>query len=257
MAWQKEIARLTEPFAIAYANALVSNFDATQLAYDLALSEDAAADLSTRVEGVSEDVLSRAAVAQIIADEMARRGLVEDSAVEMVIVALGNTSTEEAAPESEKARLQLLESVHMALQEIALHAPGGLSETDAILAEAAGDEASVQSVEGARRVVDALEQISLRVLLPFESTEKLWEAVRLTQGREVLRREIASAIEKHSGETAQKIAHLVDEYSTERTSWLKGQSETCAASWALTKRWLTGCRVARTRRSCVARCKTK
>jgi hypothetical protein len=39
MAWQKEIARLTEPFAVAYANALVSNFDATQLAYDLALSK--------------------------------------------------------------------------------------------------------------------------------------------------------------------------------------------------------------------------
>jgi hypothetical protein len=204
-AWQKEIARLTEPFATAYTNALATNFDINQLAYDLALSDDAVADLQTRIEGVDKNVLSRQAVAQIIADEVARRGLIEESAVELVIVALENASTPEESLESEKARGQLQERVHLALQETMLHAPGGLSEADAMLAEAAGDEAAVQSVEGARGVVDALEQISLRGLLPFESTEKLWEAVRLTQGREALRREIASAIEKHPGETAQKI----------------------------------------------------
>jgi hypothetical protein len=114
----------------------------------------------------------------------------------------------------------------MALQETALHAPGGLSETDAILVEA-----QVTKPLFKRWKVRAVSWMRWSKSLcasccRSNQPKNCGKRFALTQGREVLRREIASTIEKHSGETAQKIAHLVDEYSTERTSWLKGQSET-------------------------------
>ncbi len=248
-AWQKEVARLTEPFARAWSNTLSSDLNApaltAALAADLALSGEAASALAlpapasneTEIEAGATNAVSadaanangasatngigtnaERAIASVVADEMARRGLIDESATDAIVAVLMENGG--------AVQQATLEGVHLALMEAALQAPGGLSETDALLHAAVGEEASdVQSPAGVRVVIEALEELSLRGLLPFESTEKLWEAVRLTQGRDALRREIREAIEAHPGETARRISELVANYSDERAAFLREQSD--------------------------------
>ena len=207
-AWTSEIARSTKPLADAWSNAVANNFDARVLAYDLDTDADGTAETQARIES-SED--KRAAAALVIAEDAMRRGLVAADGLDLVAHAFTQ------------------DDVHNALMEAVLAAPGGVQEADAILAETVG-ESDVQSVEGARSVIGALEQISLRGLLPFETTEKLWEAVRLTQGAGKLRNLIAQTVEKYPAETAQEITRIANEYSNARETFLGGETAALRAA---------------------------
>ncbi|MDQ3813904.1 MAG: hypothetical protein M3347_08130, partial [Armatimonadota bacterium] len=244
-AWQKEMARLIDPFATASANAIAAEFTlgsssdglAQLLAHDLMLSEEAAGTLAATLEE-SED--KPHGIAHVIAEEMARRGLIEDSAIELIAahllaVPLPEVKAEATRPnESEAAVRQrhadkvanaLRETTHAALLEIALQAPGSLQEADALLHDAVPDTEVTLEPEQVRTVIEALEQIAARGLLPFETMEKLWEAVRLTLGRDALRREITAAVQKNPGDAAQKISEFVEAYADERTAFLREQAD--------------------------------
>jgi hypothetical protein len=210
VAWEREIARLSEPFARAYSDGIATQ-DAGVVAHALDFNDDAQIELSTRL---SESTDQKLTVAQVVSDEMARRGLIEENAVEGVVASLNALDDVRT------------ESAHATLMEAVLHTPGGVQEADTLLHDAVVESGDAQTPEDARRIINALEQISLRGLLPFETTEKLWEAVRLTQGQTVLRREIAQTIEKHPGQTAQQITQLSNEYSESRRTFLEQQSET-------------------------------
>ena len=207
-AWTAEITRLTKPLASAWTNAIANNFDARVLAHDLDLDIDTSTELVARLDESGD---KRATAAQIVSDEAIRRGLVGEDASDFVVQA---TSQNE---------------IHNALMEAILAAPGGVQEADALLAEAASAD-DVQTVQGARRVIGALEQISLHNLLPFETTEKLWEAVRLNQGADKLRNLIAQTVEKNSADNAQKVAKLANEYSLSRAAFLEGEAQTLRAA---------------------------
>ena len=245
-AWEKEVIRLTEPLARAYADtsALQFNFSsspeglASTLTYELALSPDVAASVATNLEE-SED--KPHAIAAIVAEEIARRGLIDPSATELVTARLLEVArpeveeTEQRRNESLEVSRQrhadkivhaLREATHPVVLEAVLQAPGNLQEAAGLLEDALPEGEGAIGPSEARHMIDGLEQIASRGLLPFETMERLWEAVRLTQGREALRREVAKAIEEHPGAAARKIAELTENYGTERASFLKAQAET-------------------------------
>lgn len=245
LAWQKEATRLVEPFARAYAVAATINFKAESSAdalaatlnYELALPDDVAAELANTIAG-SDD--KPHAIATTVADEMMRRGLIEDGAQELVAAALLAVPVPEAhvetprrneEPESalrrqlEKVANSLRDSMLPALVEAAATAPGALQEVEGLLQEVLPEDDALLPVPEVRNLIEALEQISLRGLLPFESTERLWEAVRLGQGRDALRREVLSTIQSHPGDAARKVSDLTRDYGIERESFLKGQAE--------------------------------
>ncbi|HVF85719.1 MAG TPA: hypothetical protein VM821_07035, partial [Abditibacteriaceae bacterium] len=210
-AWTSEIARLSEPFAQAFAFNLDEG-DARALAMSLDLGDDASTEFAPRLDEIQEKA---PVVAQIVAEEMARRNLVAEGAVEAVAQSLLQAGSSPQA-------------VHSALMEAILAAPGGVQEADALLHEAVAESGAIDGIkneESARRIIGALEEISLRGLLPFETGERLWEAVQLTQGRDALRGEIAQTVEKNPGATAQKIAQLANEYSNQRQGFLQHQSD--------------------------------
>jgi len=211
-AWTSEIARLSEPFAQAYAFNLDEG-DARALAMSLDLGDDASTEFAPRLDETTE---KEPIVAQIVAEEMARRNLVSESAIQNVSAALLQAGSSTGA-------------VHSALMEAILASPGGVQEADALLHEAVAESGAIDGIkneESARRIISALEEISLRGLLPFETGERLWEAVQLTQGRDALRSEIAQSVEQHPGATAQRIAQLANEYSNARQTFLQQESET-------------------------------
>ena len=211
-AWTQEIARLSEPFAQAFAFNMEEG-NARALAMSLDLGDDASIEFAPRLD---ETQSKMPVVAQIVAEEMARRNLVSEGAVADVSAALlgaGNSP----------------QAIHSALMEAVLASPGGVQEADALLHEAVAESGAIGGIkneDSARRIIGALEEVSLRGLLPFETGERLWESVKLTQGRDALRSEIARTVEAHPGEAAQKIAQLANEYSNARQAFLQTESET-------------------------------
>jgi preprotein translocase subunit SecA len=214
--WTREINRLVQPFAQAWAHGLVSNFDFDVLGQDLALSADIRADYaSILVEGEE-----RQHAARVVADEMIRRGLIDTEGEEVVHVLLNTEIALDGINSAEKATEQIISVVQPALLQVVLQSPGGIQETDAILGNAL-PETDTLSPEQVRVLIGALEEVSLRHLLPFETSENLWATVRLPQGPDGLREKIADTIEEHPGTTAQRISELVENYSVERENFLK------------------------------------
>ncbi len=244
-AWDKEVARVTEPLARAYADVVALEFSfssnsealANALSYELALPADGAAGI---VQAMEDHEDKPAAIANVVAEEMARRGLIDESAIELLVASLLEVPMPQHAEEAprknesadavkqrhvEKVATSLRESVHPVLIEAALQSPGNLQDANALIQDALpADDATVGPGE-VRTIIEALEQIGLRGLLPFESSERLWETVRLTQGREALRREVSGAIGEHLGDAARKISDLTENYGAERTRFLKEQAE--------------------------------
>jgi preprotein translocase subunit SecA len=212
-AWKREIKHLIEPYATAYANATVLGFDANRLANDLGLSPDVYAELEEE----------NADAARLISEEMARRGVIEESATALIQAALTGFARPEESGErgAENYKNALLPS----LIESVLETPGGVHEAETLLLEAVPEGNEVNPAQ-VRQIIGALEQISLRGLLPFEMTEKLWEQVRLTQGRDGLRKEITQSVIQHPGDTARKIADFARTYNDEREAFLKKEAET-------------------------------
>lgn len=211
-AWKREINRLVEPFATAYVNATVLGFDANRLADDMGLSPDAYAEL--------ED--ENADAARLVAEEMARRGIIEESTISLIQAAL--TSFERPEGSDERAAEKYKEALLPMLIETTLEAPGGAHDAETILLDTV-PEGNTLTPEQVRAVVSALETISLRGLLPFEMSEKLWEQVRLTQGRDTLRKEITQTVIHNPGDTAKKISELAAAYNDEREIFLKKEAD--------------------------------
>jgi preprotein translocase subunit SecA len=198
-AWREEIERILEPFEVAFLNGQDGDFNAQLLAHDLTLSEEIALEIEPQIEQAAD---KENFGALIIADEMARRGLIENSAIDAIAAALKNGR--------DAFRLATLE------------APGHISDADKILRDNVPEgEVTAAST---RKIVAALEATD--AILPFETAQRLWSTVQLPQGRDGLRKEIAKAIETQSGEAALKIRELTNTYGTSRAQFLKGQAAT-------------------------------
>jgi len=232
-AWQHEIERLTEPFAVAWSNAHVTAFDRGVLADDLALPADIAGDIIAAAEANESEPPHRM-VAQAIADEMARRGLIEFDTADTIANVLLSTevSPELAGAASEGGELaerrlmdDIRQSSQAALSAAVLDVHGNIADVDALLASAlppaGGGELSPDQIQ---TVVGALEQISQQGLLPFDSIENLWATVRLKQGSDGLRSEITKVVQAHPGDKAQTINGQVASYGEERTAFLQEQA---------------------------------
>lgn len=240
-AWIAELERMTAPFARAWSRVVAANHDPETtpgiLATELALAAEASANLPSEL---AESVNPHQTAAEIVAEEMVRRGLIDPDSVGAIAASLLDVEAGEAAAEAprknettdavesrrrERVAALTYESLHPALVGAALNAPGNLQDVDVLLAEALpelGNETgeATQDPAAIRRIVNTLEQIAEQGMLPFDALEHLWEKVQLRQGREALRREIAGAIHQSPGATASKISGLVEKYGADRTAFL-------------------------------------
>ena len=198
--WRGEVEHLLEPFETAWLNARDGEWNAQLLAHDLTLPEDAAFDLEEHIEGADDKA---EATSLLIADEMARRGFIEADGVDAIAGALQNGR--------DALRLAILEQ------------PGSLSDADKVLSEHV-PQGAVENTETVRRIVSALEAITATGLLPFATTEKLWNTVELEGDRDALRAKLTGVIEKSGGTVAGEIVGLVEEYRKARETFLGEQS---------------------------------
>ncbi|RYX86682.1 hypothetical protein EON83_00440 [bacterium] len=198
--WRTEIERMLAPFETAWMDAQDSEWNAALLAHDLTLPEDAAIDLEAQI---TDSANKAETVSQIIADEMINRELIDTESVYAVAGALQNG--------------------HDAFVLAALEQPGNLSAADKVLKDNALGTSN--DVAGARKVVAALETLTQNSLLPFESLEALWNAVKLPLSREELRSELVRTIEDNRGDAARQISTLTAEYNTNRTKFLGEQAQ--------------------------------
>ena len=196
--WTLEVQRLAQPFSHAWLVAKASSFDLETIGKELSIPAETRAGFP---EQFGEESNTRENAARVIAEEAARRGLID---------------------ESDALRTALLEGDGEASQVLAalLEAHGALNQADIALAEALPPSDN-PSPEEVRSLIASLEEIALRDLLPFESTEKLWATVKLPQGSEGLRKLITKAIVQHPGENAKTISGLVQSYEAERSEFLK------------------------------------
>ena len=201
-AWRAEVDHLLEPFETAWLNAQEGEWNATLLAHDLTLPEDAALDLE---EHIAESEDKAEAVSLLIADEMARRGLVENDGVDAMAAALTGGRD--------------------ALRLAALEQAGAISDADKVLSEHI-PEGAIENTDAVRRIVSALEAITANGMLPFATTEKLWKTVELSADRDQLRAQLTGTIEKYPGSVADEISGLVEEYRKAREAFLTKQAET-------------------------------
>ena len=201
-AWRGEVEHILEPFETAWLNARDGEWNAQLLAHDLTLPEDAAFDLEEHIEEADDKA---EATSLLIADEMARRGYIEAEGVDAIAGAL--------------------QSGRDALRLAILEQPGSLSDADKVLSEHV-PTGEIDSIEAVRRVVSALEAITATGLLPFATTEKLWNTVELSADRDALRAQLTGEIEKQSGDVAGEIVGLVGEYSKAREAFLSEQAAT-------------------------------
>ncbi|BCM89145.1 protein translocase subunit SecA [Abditibacteriota bacterium] len=198
--WRVEIERLLAPFETAWLNAQDAEWNASLLAHDLTLPEDAAIDLEAQI---SDSANKAETVALLIADEMTNRGLIDVEAIDAVAGALQNGRD--------------------AFILAALEQPGNLSAADKVLKDNA--LGATNDVAGARKVVAALETLTQNSLLPFEALEALWNAVKLPLSREELRAELVRTIEENRGDAAKQISTLTADYNANRTKFLSEQSQ--------------------------------
>ena len=205
-AWRAQVEHLLEPFETAWLNARDGEWNAQLLAHDLTLPEDAAFDLEEHIEQAEDKA---EATSLLIADEMARRGYIEAEGVDAIAGALQNGR--------DALRLAVLEQ------------PGSLSDADKVLSEhvPAGE---ISLTEDVRRIVSALEAITATGLLPFATTEKLWNTVELSADRDALRAQLTSEIEKQSGDVATEIVGLTEQYAETREEFLGAQGLTLSDS---------------------------
>ncbi|MDF2440373.1 MAG: preprotein translocase subunit SecA, partial [Abditibacteriota bacterium] len=215
VAWTQELERLTLPFAQAWANAIATQFDFPTLANDLSMSPDVRAEAeSTFFEGNERDN-----AAHLIADEMVARGLVETA--DEVLAALHAEVEVDAQTAPDKLAAKVLAEVNPRLVEAALRAPGAIQDVDTALGQALPEDETPTPAQ-TRVLIEALEDVSLRGLLPFQTGESLWSTVRLPQGADGLRKEISKTIVNHPGAAAKQISSLVEAYVNERTQFLAG-----------------------------------
>ena len=205
--WRSEIERLLTPFETAWTDAQDPEWEwnAAALAHNLTLPEDSAIDLEQQITDSNNKAET---VALLIADEMSNRGLIDLEAIDAVAGAL--------------------QGGHDAFVLAALEQSGNLSAADQILKDNALEVSN--DVAGVRKVVAALETLTQNDLLPFESLESLWKAVKLPHSREELRAELVRIIETNRGNAATEISGLTQEYATSRTKFLTDQSQKLEAA---------------------------
>ena len=196
-AWREEIERILAPFETALLDAKDGDFNAQLLAHDLTLPEESVLELEPQINEAQD---KEHFVALLIADEMARRGFVDESAVEETAGALQNGR--------DALRLSVLAN------------PGNLSDADALLRDNVPLESADLNTDSVRKIVAALETINANALLPFESIERLWTTTQLAQGRDGLRRDLARVIESNPGEVALQIRDLDAKYEASRQEFL-------------------------------------
>ncbi len=197
-AWREEIERILAPFELAWLDAQDGEYNAQLLAHDLTLSEEIALEIEPQIDQAENKANF---VALVIADEMARRGFIENSAIDAIAAAL--------------------QSGRDAFRLAALEAPGHLSDTDKILRDNI-KAAAAPSAQNTKQIVAALETVE--AITPFETSQRLWQAVQLPQGRDGLRRELAGAIAAAPGANADKIRELTKTYAASRDAFLGEQS---------------------------------
>jgi preprotein translocase subunit SecA len=213
-AWREEVARLVTPFVHAWAHAQEIGFESPQLAdalaADLALPEDVISSLPEVLEAPDK----KTAVAGIVADEVQARGLVDDP--HPIIHLLSELSNDDYP--------------HDALTEVILETPGALHDAEEILIHAVPEtESGTLTPDEIRTVVAALENIAQQNLAPFQTQEKLWEAIQLSENRAQLKTHIARAIEESGGQTASAISAATQEYSQARETFLQSASDELSA----------------------------
>ena len=208
-AWREEIDRLVEPFAKAWAHASQIGFDspllADVLAEDLALPEDVISALPDLLAPEEK----KTAAAGVLAGEIQARGLIDDPNPIIDLLAGLNDN----------------DYPHDILVDAVLETPGALHDAEEILISAVPEGGGVLSPEQIRVVVTSLETIVQNNLAPFQTLEKLWEAVQLPDNRATLKTHIARAIETNGGTNAAKISEATTEYSSQRESFLKSAAE--------------------------------
>ncbi len=197
-AWRDEIERILAPFELAWLNAQDGEYNPQLLAHDLTFSEEIALEMEPQIDQ-AEDKANF--VALLIADEMARRGFIENSAIDAVSDAL--------------------QSGRDAFRLAVLEAPGHLRDADAILRDNI-DETAAPDASNTKKIVATLEAVEN--ITPFETSQRLWGAVQLSQGRDGLRKELARAIADAPGESATKIRELTSAYGASRDAFLREQS---------------------------------
>jgi len=204
-AWREEVARLVTPFARAWAHAQEIGFDSPQLAdalaADLALPEDVIATLPEIL--AAPDV--KTAVAGVVADEIQARGLIDDP--DSVIHLLSELSNDDYPQD--------------ALTDVILETAGRLHDAEEILLGSVPTDTPSLTPEEIRAVVVALETIAQQHLVPFQTQEKLWEAVQLADSRDQLKNHIAQAIAQNGGDATSKISSATQAYSAAREAFLQ------------------------------------
>jgi preprotein translocase subunit SecA len=207
-AWREEIARLVEPFAHAWAHTVDIGFDSLHLietlATDLALSDEVVSELPTAFE--SGD--AKHVAAGVLAAEAVQRGLLDEEAplVNLLI------------------ELDPHDYPHDALTDTILETSGPLNAAENVLLESVPETAGAMTPPQIRVVVNALESIAQQGLLPFQTMEKLWDAVQLSQKRETLRDQIAKAMETQSGAVASRVRELANAYLGKREQFLQREA---------------------------------
>jgi preprotein translocase subunit SecA len=180
----------------------------------LYLNESTSLQLEEAFQKGNNDRERERLIAETIAEEIARRSLIDDKSVpELINVLMTVDVNADVLP-------VLLESVS--------RLPGPLATAAQLFADCSQWEQQnpdASPSEQARQLIATIEQISAERLLPHELTERLWEQARLKQPREQLRKEIAATLKAHPGAGTTEIMAAVNEFQRERQAWLKQNAD--------------------------------
>ncbi len=234
----REVQNLFAPFAAAVETSLrwLSNEGANEdprakaqalthiLRAHLYLNESAALQLEESFQKCNNDRERERLIAETIAEEVARRSLIDDKSVPELIIALMTVDVNaDVLP-------VLLESVS--------RLPGPLASAAQLFADCSQWEQqnpAASPSERARQLIATIEQISAERLLPHELTERLWEQARLKQPRDQLRKEIAATLKAHPGAGTTEIVAAANEFQRERQAWLKQHADKLQAQLSAAK----------------------
>ena len=224
----REVQNLFVPFAAAAETSLrwLSNEGANEdprakaqaltqiVRAHLYLNESTSLQLEEAFQKCNNDRERERLIAETIAEEVARRSLIDDKSVPELIIALMTVDVNaDVLP-------VLLESVS--------RLPGPLATAAQLFADCSQWEQqnpAASPSECARQLIATIEQISAERLLPHELTERLWEQARLKQPREQLRKEIAATLKAHPGAGTTEIVAAANEFQRERQAWLKQNAD--------------------------------
>jgi len=190
----------------------------------LYLNESTSLQLEEAFQKCSNDRERERLIAETLAEEVARRNLIDDKSVpDLINVLMTVDVNADVLP-------VLLESVS--------RLPGPLATAAQLFADGSQWEQhnpNASPSERARQLIALIEQISAERLLPHELTERLWEQVRLKQPREQLRKEIAATLKAHPGAGTTEIVATVNEFQRERQAWLKQHADKLQAQLSQAK----------------------